>query len=112
MDKETRVRIAHNEALFREVNERIEDRNAVRVEQHEVISFVCECGDPECHAMVELAPEDYEAVRADSTHFLVLPGHEIEAAETVVERGSTYFVVEKIYPDARAEVERTDPRRK
>ena len=110
MESEARLRVAHNEAIFREVNERIQGRSESRLDPNEVISFVCECGDRECHAMVELAPEDYETVRRDATHFLVLPGHEIPTAETVIERGETYFVVEKLYPDARAEVQRTDPR--
>lgn len=110
MDQETRVRIAHNESIFREVNERIQGRNATRIERDEPISFVCECGNRDCHAMVEMMGEDYESIRADATHFLVIPGHEIEAAERVVEEGDTYYIVEKMFGDARAEAERTDPR--
>ena len=57
--------------------------------------FVCECGKLGCSATVELAIGEYEAVRSGFERFLVLPGHEIEAIEDVVERHGSYFVVAK-----------------
>ena len=57
--------------------------------------FVCECGILGCSATVELAIHEYEAVRSGFERFLVLPGHEIEEIEDVVERHGSYFVVAK-----------------
>jgi hypothetical protein len=36
-----------NEALFREVNERIEDVSTM-LERDEEMQFLCECDDPDC----------------------------------------------------------------
>ena len=39
------------------------------------LTFVCECGDPECTIPVSLSLAEYEEVRADPTRFVVIPGH-------------------------------------
>ncbi len=85
-------RIVKNEALFREVNERIEEVTAERLPSFEI---VCECGDKECHRTLAVAPDEYARVRDDPTHFFVLPGHEIPEVETVVEGSDRFNVVEK-----------------
>jgi len=58
-------RRALNEALFRDVNERIaesaENFEADRTE------FVCECADPSCTEMVPATLAEYENVRKKST---------------------------------------------
>ena len=106
MDAEDRI--AHNETLFREVNERIE-AGQWPTERGEPAAFRCECGSLRCNRMVELTPDEYEAVRSDATHFVVVPGHEIPAVERVVERTAAYVVVEKD-GDAAEVAEETDPR--
>ena len=83
-------RIAHNEASYRELNEAIEPGSAARR-----FPLVCECGHSDCTAPLNIGAEEYAAVRADPRLFLVLPGHEIEDAEEVVERQAGYFVVRK-----------------
>lgn len=85
-------RIVKNEALFREVNERIEEVTASRLPLFEI---VCECGDRECHEMLEVATDDYLRVREQPTHFFVTPGHEIADVETVIESTDRFNVVEK-----------------
>ena len=93
------VRIASNETLFREVNERIEravdDSGAPR---DEVTGFVCECGAPDCTETINLTPEAYEAIRSDAALFAVLPGHVEPEAERVVKDHGAYLVVEKVGP--------------
>ena len=37
--------------------------------------FYCECADPKCFERVFLTADEYEAIRADSTHFVVVEGH-------------------------------------
>ncbi|HSK17167.1 MAG TPA: hypothetical protein VK915_13510 [Gaiellaceae bacterium] len=85
-------RLARNEVLFREVNERIEE---VKSPQDEATEFLCECGRRECTETIALTKAEYEAVRADATTFAVVPGHEIPDIETVVHRAGGYSVVRK-----------------
>jgi hypothetical protein len=88
--------IGRNEALFREVNERIREITAGQgVPLDERVLFQCECGRLECHEQVQLSLGEYEAVRAEPKRFVILPGHEIEAVETVVSRNERFLVVEK-----------------
>jgi hypothetical protein len=100
-------RVARNEALFREFNERVEDLadsgGADRVR------FVCECGDLDCLDRVELTRAAYEELRSDPTHFVVAPGHENAEVERVVARGEGYHVVEKLEAAAQVAIEH-DPR--
>ena len=63
--------------------------------------FVCECGRLGCSSTVELEIAEYEQVRTNFDRFLVLPGHEIEAVDRVVERHPEYLVV--IKPDEGAQ---------
>jgi recombinational DNA repair protein RecR len=94
MDERER-RIAENEILYRSVNERIEDLNAAFGAMTESMSVVCECGEGACAEQIEIGAADYERVRADPTHFIVLPGHEIADVEEVVAHGGAYHVVRK-----------------
>jgi hypothetical protein len=108
MDEEAEKRVAHNELVFRELNERIE---AGRWPGDEAsgVAFRCECGDLGCNQLLELAPAAYERVRAHPRRFVVVPGHELPEAETVVERAGDYLVVEKL--DAAGRIaESHDPR--
>jgi len=86
-------RLAHNEAMFREVNERISEvgeRFGL-----EKLSVMCECSDPECVAQFQASPDEYAALRASSIRFGVLPGHERPDVERVVARNETHLVIEK-----------------
>jgi hypothetical protein len=88
--------IGRNEALFREVNERIREITAVQgVPTDERVLFQCECGRLDCHEQIELSVAEYEAVRAQEHQFLARPGHQIEAVETVVLETDRYIVVRK-----------------
>jgi hypothetical protein len=88
------ARIAKNEAVFREVNERIE-RTAQESKTSDRFGFVCECGLEDCLELVELSIFQYERVRANPLWFFVVEGHEIESVEDVVERMSDYNIVKK-----------------
>ena len=110
MEKEIQQRIAANESAFRDVNEAIA-RGQWPGEQDDPASFRCECARFGCNELLKLTPREYEAVRAHPRHFVVLPGHELPEAETVVERRPSYLVVEKIEAAGRAAEEadrRTD----
>jgi hypothetical protein len=106
---EREVQIAHTEALFRDVNERIAE-SADRFDAVDA-EFVCECADPECAERVPARLDQYEEVRSDGTHFLLHPGHEVPEVERVVERPHKRFViVEKFNSVVARTVRRLDPR--
>jgi predicted ThiF/HesA family dinucleotide-utilizing enzyme len=84
-------RAASAEVNGRRVNEAIE--RGTEAAQGAV--FVCECGNLGCTATVELTIAEYEMVRSSFDRFLVIPGHEIESVEDVVERHGGYLVVVK-----------------
>ena len=101
-------RAAHNEELFRTINERIEEG----AKEHGVwqpLPFHCECVDETCVETVELPPGEYDRIAAHIARFVLIPGHERLPVESVVERHASYFVVEKT-GKARAEIERDHPR--
>ena len=86
-------RLARNEALFREVNERVEEvgeRAGL-----DMIDFICECGDADCTAAVSLTESEYEQIRTDPVLFAILPGHAIPEIEDVVSEGDRFQVVRK-----------------
>lgn len=104
-------RIARNEALFREVNERIKE---VREDSGEFTSgksfaFLCECGDESCVEEVQLTAREYERVRADPAQFVIVPGHVIPDVEDVVVRGEGFEIARK-QPEEAEIARRTDPR--
>jgi hypothetical protein len=101
-------RLGHNEAVFRDINERIEAGTWIS-SASEAIAFACECAALRCNVLVELTVSEYEAVRAHPRRFLLAPGHELPAIETVVHQGEGYVVVEKTGDAAKA-AEATDPR--
>jgi maleate cis-trans isomerase len=105
-------RLGANEALFREVNERVAEvaEQFVADESPNLINFSCECGSAACTEQIAMTVLEYETVRAEATHFAVLPGHEMPEIERVVDRHPNYFVVEKQDPDAEAIARKTDPR--
>jgi hypothetical protein len=102
-------RVARNEALFREVNERIKDVNE-EVPAALEADYLCECGDAECTQPISMTPFEYEEVRRDPTHFAVLPGHVVPDVEQVVAHAERFVVVAKTDPQAARIAVREDPR--
>jgi hypothetical protein len=110
MDERTR-RIGRNEALFRQVNEELErlERGLARIAD-ETLHVVCECGDLRCQERVTVPLDKYEQTRADSSLFLVIPGHEIPSTEDVIEGAGQFNVVRKREGGPQQVAEATDPR--
>ena len=93
VDEPRLKRIGKNEAAFKAFNQ------ARATEQETaVLDLVCECGDTTCTAELEMKASEYHPVRRHPTRFVVLPGHEIPAAESVVSRSPGYYIVEKRGP--------------
>jgi hypothetical protein len=89
------ARVARNEALFREVNERIREVQA-GIGGGDRTDFLCECGREDCTTPISLSLAEYEEVRSHPTHFAVLPGHEQIDLERVVKQTERFSVIEKV----------------
>jgi hypothetical protein len=92
------ARKERNQALFREVNERIAGV-AADWELHAGQSpgptypFICECGKVGCREQVTVSLATYISVTAQGDGFLVAPGHERRAEEDVVWQTDHFAVV-------------------
>ena len=92
----TATRVAKNESLFREVNERIKSlADTFLVGRGDRQRFVCECSSTGCSGSVELTLGEYADVRSSDTRFAVAPGHVTPNHERVVLKTERYWVVEK-----------------
>ena len=85
-------RLAGNELLFRNVNERIVELGD---QWDGAYDLVCECVDTSCMGVMRVQTEDYDRLRQTTRRFAVLTGHESLEIEDVVERHHAYLVVEK-----------------
>jgi hypothetical protein len=103
-------RIGVNEAVFREVNERIEDVAGSVGLESQVLDLVCECGNGGCVQRISMSSQEYEVLRSVSNHFAVVPGHEYLDVERIIERRTGYDVVAKIAQVPEQIAEETDPR--
>jgi hypothetical protein len=104
-------RLALNEAMFREVNERVEDMTKTFESDSGTLEILCECADAGCTERLSIPKNVYERVRSDATHFLLHTGHENSTVEHVIETHDSYIIVEKDGSDVERVVEQTDPRR-
>ncbi len=100
---------AKNEELFRNVNERIETLSQTVAQDGPLMQYLCECDSRACSERVSATRGEYESVRAEPTHFIVLAGHEDPEVEHVILSNDRFLVVEKHGAAARDAVE-TDPR--
>ena len=82
---------ARNQALIREVNERIEQL----ADEAAHPAFLCECANPDCVEIIQLSIADYESIRSSPTRFPVKPGHDYPEFERAVDENEHYMVVEK-----------------
>ncbi|HYC80170.1 MAG TPA: hypothetical protein VEB65_00195 [Solirubrobacterales bacterium] len=99
-------RVAAREINGRKVNEAIERGEP----DADGASFVCECGYLGCTETVGLSSAAYEDVRSSFDRFLIVPGHEIEEVDEVVERHQEYFVVVKREGEPREMARASDER--
>jgi hypothetical protein len=95
VDEKQKQRLAANEALFREVNERLRDVSRTFGRADEPLDFVCECSDSRCAERVTLTRAEYEDLRSDSARFVVAKNHAIPEIESVVAHADDHVIVEK-----------------
>jgi hypothetical protein len=103
-------RIGLNEAVFREVNERIEQVAEAFNLQDQQLDLLCECGRAECVDRISMTRAQYEELRSDSNSFAIRPGHDEPDVERVIANKKGYDVVEKFEGVPERIAEETDPR--
>ena|SRR5215212_3773875 len=112
MSESREERIVKNEALFRDVNERLHaiDRGfPERAERDGLQHYICECADPDCAERVDLTAPEYERARAHPAQFVIVPGHVVPDVEKTVFRDDRFAVVEK-HVDEQLIARARDPR--
>jgi hypothetical protein len=94
-DEEREVQAARNQAVFRAMNERLRVLNEAFPEVTETFTVACECANLHCIEQLDIAPGEYEEVRANPRQSVVLPGHVVPDVEQVIGEAPGYVVVEK-----------------
>lgn len=97
---EAAERIAQNEFVLRDVNERIAEKTSELearglAARDETSEYLCSCGRPDCEASLKLTLEEFEKAHERADQFVVAPGHDVPAIEDVVAHYGTYAVVRK-----------------
>jgi hypothetical protein len=90
-------RKAHNEGIFRNANEKLEQKAKVLLgaDGEATIPFLCECPRPDCTAVVLLTLAEYEVVRSVPERGIAKWDHEDPEVEVVVERNERFLMTEK-----------------
>jgi hypothetical protein len=90
-------KIGLNEALFRQVNEKIQEvgERSGAVEEEPLSEILCECGDEHCTEQLEISIAEYQRVRSDAALFIIAPGHDAPSLEVVTVDADGYQVVSK-----------------
>jgi hypothetical protein len=101
-------RLSENEALFRAVNERIEQA-ALGEAGEQRFEIFCECANLDCLERIEISRSTYEQARAEPDLFIVRPGHEQPTVEKLIAETHTYLLIRKT-GDASAIAAELDPR--
>ncbi len=109
-DRAREERLAKNETLFRDLNERIEQAAGRETEGGDKYGFVCECSHDDCFELVHMTIVEYERLRGNPLRFVVIAGHEIPEIEEVVERQPGYYFVKKTGSEQKIAAD-TDPRK-
>ena len=96
---------SRNEAILREVNERIAELDKAAEEQNlapeeTLFEFICECGASDgeagrCDERVLMTINEYDQVRSQDDRFVVWPGHETDWLEWVAARTERFVIVDK-----------------
>jgi hypothetical protein len=103
-------RDAELQCAVRDANELVERANVTRPAGATRRAMRCECGDPRCRARVAPTHDEYEAVRASGSHFLIDVNHENPESAWVLRESSAFAVIDVVAGDARHAVLARNPR--
>ena len=106
--KTLKERLAENEAVFREHNEKVQKdlahlKESAKKEGHAdlfdegdtPLHFLCECSDENCTKRVVVKPSRYTEIHRNRNRFIIAPSHAVSAVERVVVKEDGYNIVEK-----------------
>ena len=93
-------RIAENEVVLREVNERIAEKTSdleIRglAGVDETSEYLCSCGRPDCDDLVRMTLTEFAEAHARGDQFVVAHGHDNPEMEEIVAEHDGYAVVRK-----------------
>ena len=109
MNEDRERRVGMNEALFRDINERVKELNETFATFTGTMDIVCECGSTDCLERITIRPGEYEELRRDGNTFAIVAGHEVADVEEVVDRREGYHVIKKHEGFPTRLAEQTDP---
>ena len=97
-----------NQMIFRRANEKIgadldaidamhiADGNPHMVRDADIkLHFQCECSDENCSIRIPMLLSKYKTIHKQRSTFIVVPDHEVERIEKVLEKADGYSVVKK-----------------
>jgi hypothetical protein len=101
-------RMIENEVVTREFNEKIkkgfdelkkiakeDGQRGLVGSDNTPLMYYCECSFIDCRQRIEMKPSKYNQIHKKRDNFIVVPGHETNKIESVVQAESDYNVVEK-----------------
>lgn len=110
--RDSEARAAKNQALFREVNERVKEIN----DGYSLIvpggDWICECANDTCVERIKMSVNEYESIRRYGARFFVAPSDEHlwpDVDRVIIDRNDRYWVIEKT-GHAGDLAKRSDPR--
>ncbi len=89
-------RLAENEALARDVNERVGEVASSWYGEGEPLEFVCECSLEDCSERVHLLMKDYRELRSSPHLFALVPDHLVPEIERAIREVGDALIVEKL----------------
>ena len=78
------------------------------IKPRRILDLVCECGDRDCAERITLTMDEYRELRSDPLLFAVLPAHEIQDVEDVVQQMNGWLIVRKHEGEPAAVARATD----
>ena len=86
--------MASTQRLFRAVNERI--RNSNRVDDKDLLSLLCECGQDDCVAVIKLGLDGFDEIASQRNRFIVDPDHLVPEVDRLIESRGGFAIVEQL----------------
>ncbi len=104
-----RQRAARNQAVCRDVNDRIDELNEQLGSDDALPQYICECLDVSCGERIAIPHHDYLRIRRNPVEFVVVPGHEDLQVEQVIDRETSWLIVRKLGVGAKVAAELAQP---
>jgi hypothetical protein len=88
-------RLARNQRMSRDANERLQDVAGRMVADGKIVPFLCECADGACMGRIEVTLDDYFLAHLGPDRYLLLSGHLRTEGEKLVADHGHYEILTK-----------------